>query len=58
MGAKKVESGLVSAVEHSPSVPATRRNIALEPTPQVNLGAAAQRDGSAGDLTSSTGSGR
>jgi hypothetical protein len=44
MEATKVESGLVSGVEYSTAVPATRHNITLEPTAQVKLSAVAQRD--------------
>jgi hypothetical protein len=44
MDAKKVESRLVNGFKLPPAVPATRHNIALEPTAQVNLSAAAQRE--------------
>lgn len=44
MDAKKIESGFVNGSEPSSAVPATRHNIALEPTAQVNLSAAARRE--------------
>jgi hypothetical protein len=44
MEAKEVEIGLVIGFESPPAVLAARHNIALEPTAQVNLSAATQRE--------------